>query len=186
MISLTVASFAPSPIEWAVFAVGLLLAAGVAFICGRRQSPPAEPVRSATPPPPAPAAPEADAEVITFLGLLQEKGRLIDFLMDDVTPYSDAQVGAAARVVHQGCQGALREHLRIEPIATEAEGTAIELTAEYRSEEFRLLGNVSGEPPFKGTLVHKGWKVSEVNLPTAVPSEDGALPVLAAAQVELS
>jgi hypothetical protein len=31
----------------------------------------------------------------------------VDFLMEDVTTYDDAQVGAAARVVHEGCQSAL-------------------------------------------------------------------------------
>jgi hypothetical protein len=41
---------------------------------------------------------QAEAEVVAFVGLLQDKGRFVDFLMDDVALYNDAQVGAAARV----------------------------------------------------------------------------------------
>jgi hypothetical protein len=44
----------------------------------------------------------------------------------------------------------------------------------------RLVGNVVGKPPFKGTLRHHGWRVKEVKLPRAV---DGA--VVAPAEVEL-
>ena len=53
---------------------------------------------------------QAEAEIVSFLATLQEQGRLIDFLMDDITTYDDGQVGAAARVVHQGCKAALQEH----------------------------------------------------------------------------
>ena len=67
-------------------------------------TPAAEPAR---PEPERPQVNRADAEVVHFLSMLQEKGRLVDFLMDDINAYSDAQVGAAARVVHAGCKGVL-------------------------------------------------------------------------------
>src|SRR5664279_3261956 len=51
---------------------------------------PAEPVKAAPMPV---AANQAEAEVVSFLATLQEKGRLVDFLMDDIAVYSDAQVG---------------------------------------------------------------------------------------------
>ncbi len=175
------------PTDWAILAAVLIALAVAAFLLGRRQTPPRETVRSAAPPPaPSTPSPGADAEVITFLALLQEKGRLIDFLMDDVTSFTDAQVGAAARVVHQGCQAALREHLRVEPIASEAEGASISLPQGYHAENYRLLGHVKGEPPYQGTLIHKGWKVADLKLPKTLRPDDESLPHLAAAQVELS
>ena len=78
--------------------------------------------RGRTGPPGAgtPPASNADAEIVHFLAMLQEKGRLVDFLMDDINAYNDAQVGAAARVVHAGCKGVLQEHFNIHPLRTEA------------------------------------------------------------------
>src|SRR3954447_13941301 len=111
----------------------------------RQKSPPsklqAEPAR---PGPPAPAAPRADAEIVSFLAMLQEKGRLVDFLMDDINAYNDAQVGAAARVVHTGCKGVLQEHFRISPIRTEQEGSTVQVPAGYAADEYRLIGKVAG------------------------------------------
>jgi hypothetical protein len=63
--------------------------------------------------------------------MLQARGRLIDFLMDDINAYSDAQVGAAARVVHAGCKAALLEHVRISPVRTEGEGATVQVAAGY-------------------------------------------------------
>jgi hypothetical protein len=110
---------------------------------------------------------------------------LVDFFMDDVTGFNDAEVGAAARVVHQGCTAVLKEHLTIEPVAQEDEGTLLSMPEGYNAADFRLLGNVSGEPPYEGTLVHKGWRATRVNLPRTIGNDD-SLPNIAAAQVELS
>src|SRR5215469_14667592 len=92
--------------------IGLLLPA-------RQKTPPskpkAEPARAASP---APAAARADAEIVSFLAMLQEKGRLVDFLMDNINPYNDAQVGTAARVVHAGGKRVLQEHFSIHPLRT--------------------------------------------------------------------
>ena len=135
-------------------------------------------------PPPAPVANQAEAEVVAFFALLQEKGRFVDFLMDDVTAYDDAQVGAAARVVHQGCREVLREHFKITPVSDAAEGSRVTVPAGYAPDEYRLLGKISGEPPFSGTLVHKGWKTESVKLPRII--KGGArLPGIAPAEVEL-
>ena len=131
------------------------------------------------------SAHQAEAEVLAVLGTLQAKGRLIDFLMDDVSGYTDAQVGAAARVVHQGCQAALAENFEIVPVTTAKEGSAISVPADASADEFRLVGNVSGEPPFTGTLVHKGWKTTRINLPRILKIDDDRLPAIAPAQVEL-
>lgn len=129
--------------------------------------------------------PGAEAEVITLMGIFQEKGRLIDFLMDDITGYSDAQVGAAGRVVHEGCKAALQEHFRIVPISAEREGAQVTVPAEAAGIDYRMVGKVQGQPPFSGTLVHKGWKAESVHLPRMLENTADRLPPIAPAQVEL-
>jgi hypothetical protein len=126
---------------------------------------------------------QAQSEVVTLLGIFQEKGRFIDFLMEDITPYSDADVGGVARAVHQGCKEALSEHFHIEPISTEGEGATITVPAGYSADEFRLVGNLSGEAPFTGKVVHKGWKTTSVKLPRVLKTD--RLPAIAPAQVEV-
>jgi hypothetical protein len=136
-------------------------------------------------PPPAPAANQAEAEVVAFLGLLQEKGRFVDFLMEDLASFEDSQVGAAARVVHQGCRQILNENFRIASVSQAEEGSQVTVPSTYAADEYRLLGKVSGNPPFTGTLVHKGWKTEFVKLPRIVKSDEERLPSIAPAQVEL-
>ena len=75
--------------------------------------------------------------------MLQEKGRLVDFLMDDINAYSDAQVGAAARVVHAGCKAVLQEHFRIIPVRPEQEGSTVQVPAGYSADEYRLVGKIA-------------------------------------------
>jgi hypothetical protein len=146
---------------------------------------PARPLPAAAPLPPAPAPVNSDAEIVSFLALLQDKGRLVDFLMDDVTPYSDAQVGAAARVLHQGCRAVLSEHFTIQAIRTEAEGDRVTVPAGFAADEYRLVGRIGGEAPFTGTLVHHGWRVEAVRLPRLVQTDPGRLPAIAPAEIEL-
>jgi hypothetical protein len=128
---------------------------------------------------------QAEAEVATFLAMLQDKGRLVDFLMDDINSYDDSQVGAAARVVHAGCKAVLQEHLRIVPLRQESEGSTIQVPRGYQADEYRLVGRIVGEAPFSGVLVHRGWKTLSVKLPRILGEPGGALPTLAPAEVEL-
>ena len=128
---------------------------------------------------------QADAEVVSFLATMQERGRLIDFLMEDITPHGDAQVGAAARVVHGGCRAALAEHFGIRPVRDEREGARIDVPAGFAADEYRLIGKISGEAPFSGTLIHRGWKTEWVKLPRALKLEHDRLPTIAPAEVEL-
>lgn len=134
-------------------------------------------------PPPAPKN-AAEAEVIAVVGALQTKGRLVDFLMDDISKYSDAQVGAAARVVHQGCKAAFDELFTIVAVSADKEGATVTVPADAGG-SYRLVGAVSGEGPHSGVLVHKGWKATRVNLPRVIKLENDALPPLAPAQVEV-
>jgi hypothetical protein len=167
--------------------LAVAFAVAVALLAGGGAKAERTPVKAeAAKPAPAPAAAnQAEAEVVAFLALLQEKGRLVDFLMDDIAAYDNAQVGAAARVVHQGCRAALQEHLKIRPVREEVEGAKITVAAGYLADEYRLVGKIGGEPPFTGTLVHRGWKTETVKLPRIVRTGGDRLPTLAPAEVEL-
>lgn len=141
--------------------------------------------KAAAPVAAAPLANQADSEVVNFLAILQERGRFVDFLMDDITPYSDAQVGAAGRVLHEGCKAVLLEHFGIRPMRDEGEGSKITIPTGYAPDDYRLVGKISGEAPFTGTLVHHGWRVEWVKLPRLLRASADRLPAIAPAEVEL-
>jgi hypothetical protein len=174
----------------AALALALALLVLIISLTGARSSPTPQPVQTITPAPapapiqpPAPTSQQAEAEIVTFFGLLQEKGRLVDFLMEDITPYEDSEVGAAARVIHQGCRQVLQEYFNISSISEAAEGAQVTVPAGYSADQFRLVGKLTGEPPFTGTLLHKGWKTEFVKLPRIVKTD--RLPSIAPAEVEL-
>ena len=120
---------------------------------------------------------------LLLLSLFQKEARLLDFLRQDVSAFSDEQVGAAARVVHQGCRRVLDDYLTITPVRPEPEGGRVTLEPGFDSAAVRLTGQVVGEPPFRGTLVHPGWRATGVRLPQVASGRD--LHILAAAEVEL-
>lgn len=124
-----------------------------------------------------------DTAALQLLGLLQREARFVDFIQEDVAPYTDAEIGAAARVVHEGCRKVLREHFTLQPVRPEAEGARVTLPAGFDAAAVRLTGNVVGQPPFTGTLGHRGWQVTEVNLPQLTDAQ--AARVIAQAEVEL-
>ena len=144
----------------------------------------------ATTPTPAPV-PEAPAPLreatpdaaLQLLGLLQREARLIDFTQENLSSYTDADIGGAARVVHEGCCKVLREHFTITPVRPEAEGCRIALPEGFDASAIRLTGNVVGQAPFKGSLSHRGWRATETRLPKLTGSHD--VTVLAQAEVEL-
>lgn len=121
---------------------------------------------------------------VQMLAVLQREGRLIDFLEEDLSLYEDAQIGAAVRTIHQGCKKALAEYVELKPILQENEGSSVTITPGFDSKAIRLTGNVAGDPPFSGTLRHRGWKVTKVELPrpTAEQHQDW---VLTPAEVEI-
>lgn len=169
----------------AALALSVFVLTGL-LVTTRQKPPPSKPQsETARAAPSAPAAAGADAEIVTFLAMLQEKGRLVDFLMDNINPYNDAQVGAAARVVHAGCKRVLQEHFSIHPLRTEDEGSTVQVPAGYAADEYRLVGKIAGQAPFSGVLVHRGWKTDMVKLPQLLPSAPRQLPAIAPAEVEL-
>lgn len=115
-------------------------------------------------PPPKEAPPPA-GEALVLLSLLQEKGRFIDFLMEDITSYKDAQVAAASRVVHQGCAAVIKEYLDIAPVHQGKEGDRITVNEASDPNRYRLVGKVLGDPPYSGVVIHRGWKTSKLALP---------------------
>lgn len=107
----------------------------------------------------------SDTSHLRLLGILQQSGRLIDFLKEDITDYSDEQVGAAVRKIHQDCSKSLEEIVTIRPLMDESEGSPVRVPAGYDPAAIKVVGKVKGEPPYQGTLVHKGWKAHKRSLP---------------------
>ena len=120
---------------------------------------------------------------LQLLGLMQREARFVDFIQEDVAPYTDAEIGAAARVVHEGCRKVLREHVSLAPVRAESEGSRLTLPAGFDAAAVRVTGNVVGQPPFTGTLQHKGWRATAVRLPALTEGHDTR--VIAPAEVEL-
>ncbi len=132
----------------------------------------------------APVLKEAGPDAaLQLLALLQREARLVDFAGESLAGYTDAQIGAAARLVHDGCAKVLREHFDIVPVRDEAEGSRVTLQPGFDAAAVRLTGNVVGQPPFAGSLSHRGWRVAEVRLPRLAESHDTR--VIAPAEVEL-
>ncbi len=100
-----------------------------------------------------------------LLSLLQREGRLVDFIQEDISPYDDAQIGAACREIHQGLRQAIKDVLKFSPVVDAQEGTEIEVDEDYDPRSIKLTGNLAGKPPFRGVLIHPGWKVEELRLP---------------------
>ncbi len=136
--------------------------------------------------PATPAAPPAPSrsEALTLLGLLQREGRLVDFLQEDISGYSDAQVGAAVREVHKGCAAAIVRVFDLAPLRTEPEGAMIEIPAGFDPAEFRVVSRDAAATHGRGALVHPGWRAAKAELPSwhGAPA---AASVIAPCEVEL-
>ncbi|MBK9262788.1 MAG: DUF2760 domain-containing protein [Polyangiaceae bacterium] len=152
-----------------------------------REAPAVEPLPEPVklPEKPAPEKPkEADTTAaLQLLALLQREGRLVDFLEQDIATFPDAEIGAAVRVVHEGCRKALRDHVDISPVRAEEEGAKVTLEAGFSANEVKLTGDVKGKPPYRGTLQHRGWKAKNLKLPKLTAEHDSS--ILAPAEVEL-
>ncbi|WP_375772030.1 DUF2760 domain-containing protein [Archangium gephyra] len=124
------------------------------------------------------------APALQFLAMLQREGRLIDFLQEDVAAFPDSDVGAAARIVHEGCRKVLRQYLTLEPVLPQSEGDRVNVPAGFDAQRIRLTGNVAGQPPYTGALKHHGWVTTAVKFPSTSAAMDPR--VLSPAEVELS
>ncbi len=126
------------------------------------------------------ATPDA---ALQLLGLLQKEARFIDFIKEDVTAYSDADIGVAARVVHEGCNKAINEYFTLDTVRSDQEGSKVTLAKGFDAAKVRLTGNIVGQAPFTGTLIHKGWQVTDIRLPKLTAGHNAK--IVAAAEVEL-
>lgn len=128
--------------------------------------------------------PEAFDRAVQMLALLQRDGRFVDFLTENISPYPDAQLGAAARTIHESCRKVLEQYVKLEPILNSEEDQPVTVQSRFDPAAIKLLGNVTGQLPIRGVLRHKGWQVKDVNLPP-LPQGSGRM-VIAPAEVEIS
>jgi len=171
---------APSPAALAWLVGAPIALAVVLSLIPAPAAPAVDQVTAAAPPPP-PRPPVADG-ALRLLGLLQEQGRLVDFLEEDLAPYQDDQIGGAVRAIHEGCRKALHAQFALEPVLRGAEGEDVTVDAGFDAAAVRLTGNVAGAPPFRGVLRHGGWRVTSATL----PERQGIDPrVIAPAEVEI-
>ena len=129
-------------------------------------------------------SPESLDRAVQMLALFQRDGRLVDFLTEDVSPYPDSQLGAAVRSIHTSCRQVLDRYLKLEPILASEEDQPVTVPVGFDPAAIKLVGNVSGEPPLRGLLRHRGWRVTEVNLPS-LPQGAGRA-IVAPAEVEIA
>lgn len=148
------------------------------------------PIQQAAPAVPSqPVAPPQTLKVnspdaaLQLLSLLQQEARFVDFLNEDLKGFSDAEIGAVARVVHEGGKKTLQQYVKLQAIRSEEEESRITLPAGFNAAEVRVTGNVVGQPPFTGTLVHRGWRVTDINLPKLAEGHDAK--IIVPAEVEL-
>ena len=145
--------------------------------------PPPEPEKKPVEKPKVSLAQQHKDGALALLALLQREGRFVDFVRDSVDGASDADIGAAAREVHRGCRKVLDQHLTFEPVMPGAEEEKVSVPKGFDPSEIRLIGEAKGEPPYRGTLRHHGWRVVDAKLPSLAEGVDRT--VIAPAEVEL-
>ena len=132
------------------------------------------PVAAAVPAAAPGAASGAGGDALILLSLLQERGRFLDFVAEDISAYGDAQVAAASRVVHQGCKAVINECLALAPAHAGAEGDRITVDPAADPNRYRLQGKLAQQPPYSGVVVHRGWKTTRLTLPRHTRAIDPA------------
>jgi hypothetical protein len=155
----------------------------IARLCGRGE-PAAKPAPTPQPQKPPAPKPAVRSDAITLLATLQREARFVDFIQESLAGYSDAQIGAVARDVHRDCSAVVKRLFALQPAADKEEGAEVELPAGFDPNRWHLTGNVAGQPPFHGRLVHPGWEASICDLPTWSGGQSAAR-IVAPAEVEL-
>jgi hypothetical protein len=124
-----------------------------------------------------------DPSHIRLIALLQQSGRLVDFLKEDISPFSDEQVGGVVRQIHEDTAKCLEEFVTIRPVRDEMEGSVIRVEKGYDPSLIKIVGNVSGQAPYTGVLIHKGWKAHKKSLPKKIGKQTNE--VITPAEVEV-
>ncbi len=131
-----------------------------------------------------PAVPKATGEAVRLLTLLQSEARLLDFLLEDISGADEKQVGQAVKEIQRKAAKVLKDHLTLSVVMAGADGDRVTVAKGFDPSAVRVVGNVTGAPPFTGTLLHPGWRVKEVRLPALAEGQDPF--VLQPAEVELA
>jgi hypothetical protein len=132
--------------------------------------------------PPAATTPRVSDGALQMLAVLQRDARLIDFIMEDIAGYSDDQVGAAVRGLHDQARESLVRYVKLEPVIDGVEGTFTK-PATSDPAAVKYIGNVPAGTPPGGVLRHKGWRAAKTELPTLNPKQDAA--IIAPAEIEI-
>jgi hypothetical protein len=130
----------------------------------------------------APAGPKPSDGALQFLGILQRDSRLVDFLMEDISGYQDDQIGAAVRELHDQCRDAVNRYVTLQPVIDGVEGTFAKAPSSDPN-VVKFVGNVPAKPPSGGTLRHKGWRASKIDLPVLGGKQDTS--IIAPAEIEI-
>ena len=101
---------------------------------------------------------------------------------EDIASYSDDQVGAAVRELHDQCRDSLARYVALQPVIDGVEGTPVKAPS-GDPKAVRFIGNVPAAPPSGGTLRHKGWRAAKVDLPGLAAKEDTT--IIAPAEIEI-
>lgn len=125
----------------------------------------------------------SDHSHLRLLALLQQSGRLIDFFKEDINDFTDAQIGAAVRQIHQDCSKNLEELVTIRPLMPEKEGSTVSVPKGYDPAAIKISGKVKGEPPYTGIVVHQGWKAHKKSLPQKMGEQ--ASEIICPAEIEI-
>jgi len=145
---------------------------------------PAPAVRAPEPIAPPPPQKPAVSDALVLLATLQREARLVDFLKEDLSGYSDEQIGAAAREIHRDCGKVVDRMFGVQPVLTEEEGAEVTVPAGFDAARYRLTGKLTGSGPFQGRLQHHGWEATRCDVPTFTGTEAAAR-AIAAAEVEV-
>ena len=141
----------------------------------------AAPAKTAAAAPAAPTLRVSDG-ALQILGIMQRDARLVDFLMEDIAAYSDDQVGAAVRELHDQCRDSIARYITLSPVIDGVEGTYAKAPG-ADANLVKFVGNVPAQPPPGGTLRHKGWRASKIDLPALATKQDAS--VIAPAEIEI-
>lgn len=146
-------------------------------------APPAStPAAATVRPDPAPQADPGD-RAAQLLAILQRDGRLVDFLMEDLAAYQDAQIGAAVRDVHRGCRESLTKYVTLAPVLDTDEGSTFAVERDSDAARVKVVGNTAGVPPYRGIVRHRGWEATRLALP---PLPATGRTIVAPAEVEVA
>jgi hypothetical protein len=143
----------------------------------REAAPAARPAAAPT----APVARTSDG-ALQLLAILQRDSRLIDFVMEDISSYSDDQIGAAVRELHDQCRDSIARYVTLQPVIDGVEGTPVKAPSSDPN-LVKFVGNVPAAPPSGGTLRHKGWRAAKVDLPALASKQDAT--IIAPAEIEI-